>query len=154
MTTVKNITTTDRNIKKIGEKTVVLCSLFLVPNAAWKLTPSSDEITKDRLPRYQDLFGTSDDTFVEVWLHNDREDNLLDHYYRPFLDAIKKVGKDVIHGWFPASVFKGHKEGDQIFIDIPKADIVLVAKLQQKGFRYQDFGNFEEALEYVISKAH
>lgn len=63
--------------------------------------------------------------------------------------------------WFPAELFKGHKEGDVVTVVAPitrydaergvteSATIKIACNLKQSDYRYCRFGTFEEALEYV-----
>lgn len=107
------------------------------------------------------------DTFVEIWAHlksikgSNFSAHGLDDEVLNTLGYVKEKyeGKyDVIPSfpsWMPEHWFDGLKEGDQIFLKSTNSsneDVYFVITLQQQGYRYARFGNFEEVVEKVTSR--
>ena len=107
------------------------------------------------------------DTFVEIWAHlkSDKESNFsahgLDDEVLETLGYVKEKYKDkydVIPSFpncMPKHWFDGLKEGDRIFLKSTNSsneDVYFIITLQQQGYRYARFGNFEEVVEKVTSR--
>lgn len=152
-------------------------SCFIVPNSLSRLGNMWDaEQRLSALNRLAELNDwdpfTNDDILVQVWLHDNETlkcDNLIDHYWDFTTGNTNYSGRiSFYYGMLPISLFNGKKEGDSIkvkipvtalkgqipwLVDNPQREEVEIGinmdglKLQQKGFRYSNYGTFEEVLE-------
>lgn len=106
------------------------------------------------------------DTFIEIWAHlkgvkgSNFSAHGLDDEILNTLGYVKEKYKgkyDVVPcfpSWMPEHWFDGMKEGDQIFLkskNTSNEDVYFICKLQQQGYRYARFGNFEEVVEKVTT---
>lgn len=149
---------------------------FVIPNPARTLK----DFLGDSKKKYFDVFATinnmdikDDDKMVQLWLHNTEElhcDNLSCHSFEVTLDDGRKI---VINAYdleyFPAKLLENIKEGESITYqspylrrvrevtngsidDIDGVEIIfdITMTCQQKGYRYQRFGNFEDVVLAVM----
>lgn len=149
---------------------------FVIPNSACALK----SFIGDSKKKYFDVFATlnnteikDDDKMIQLWLHNTEElqcDNLARHSFEITLDDGRKI---VISAYdleyFPAKLLENIKEGesvkyqspylrrvrevtDESIDDVDDLEIILDITMtcQQKGYRYQRFGNFEDVVSEII----
>lgn len=123
---------------------------------------------------------SSEDTkFVELWLTNESElksINLADHGFKFILNGVERMLFPVSIRWIPYELIKDCKENDVLDFKFPyyhfeklqgrkinKIDIskneepidefmIFNVRLtcKQQGFRYQDFGKFEDVVKMVM----
>lgn len=107
------------------------------------------------------------DPCCQLWFCSDELDtkNLVDHGAFIKMDNEEEIWIRPAIGVLPAKLFNDRKEGDTVVINIPwypsfiyggrsienaePLSLVIHVKLNQHGYRYRSFGNFEEVLQYV-----
>ena len=129
---------------------------FIVPNACGT---SKDFFMDSQKKMAQDFFELNGKEFdekeklIQVWIHNERCDNMIDHYFQ--VPGTNLSGQ--CFGYIPESFLKDIKEGDVKELIIPghtydesgkhaAARFKMKIKFQQKGYRYERFGNFEDVV--------
>lgn len=142
--------------------------MFIVPNPAHTAGTRRAKEEMTELARINGVpFDAELDDCVEVWMHNDKDldsDNLGAHgFHVKHADGTYECAFGVVLGRFiPASILKGKKEGDIIRLTIPGGcqlpkkletwspeTFTCNIALQQIGYHYEEFGNFEDAFGYV-----
>lgn len=133
---------------------------FVVPNTAGTMRDLWLGSSKEAMMKLAELNGfeiTDDDSLIEVWVKSDETDNMTDHgvdidglhvtvpcNYLPYKILEGKVEGEVIHVVFPATYRRpGHVKEIHTTVE---ADITL----NQRGYRYRQFGNFEDAVKRVL----
>lgn len=147
-------------------------SCFIIPNGAGVCNQfiCGKERRAEELKKYCELngittFDPEETKLIQVWWHSD--DFGTDNMYRHGCSAIDDKGD--IYRWgietpeyMPINLIRDCREGDIIDIKVPiwirkkgkegeSVDAIAELKLtmQQLGYRYERFGAFEEALQYV-----
>ena len=112
--------------------------VFIIPNSA-----CSVEEAKSNYPSelQSELFISDDERMVQMWVTNDECEN-WDCHKNPFCHY------GAFPSRFPASLFKGKKEGDVVDIVIGGATFHM--KLAQTAYRYRSHGNFETVLASLV----
>lgn len=160
-------------IKKVLDgKLEVNGDIFVIPNKA----RTSKEIDKlcFRNPIQAEMesilaasgtpspFG-DDIVVLQVWIVSEEDlntENLGDNGGSFIGEDGKMHNTGYILGHIPMLLFEGHVEGDVVDLTIPKGlyefnkDFVMVLhlKLCQKQYRYNSFGNFEDAMRYATAE--
>lgn len=133
---------------------------FIVPNACGTAKDFFMESQKKMAREFFELNGkefTEDMKLIQVWLHNKKCDNMVDHYFK--VPGTELSGQ--CFGYIPVSFLKDIKEGDVKELVIPGhtydkdgnyscAGFKMKIKFQQHGYRYQRFGNFEEVVASLV----
>lgn len=142
--------------------------IFVVPNKTGTVKNFFISNMEKRMKDICELNGISFDkenTLIgQFWIvmPDYRCDNFSDHDI-----MIKNDNGDMYfikapnNGYFPLSLFKGKKEGEEINVKVPMriyddhfkkvkdTQAILTLKLNQSGYRYKNFGCFEEAIDYI-----
>ena len=150
-------------------------SCFIIPNSAGVCNQFIAESTRKRcaeeLQKYCELneveFDPDTTKLIQVWWHSD-ESFGSDNMYRHGNSAIGTDGKEYrfkidTPEYMPLSMISNVKEGDCRILWVPvkiygceheEVDIDATAELemtfQQKEYRYERFGNFEDVVKYVL----
>lgn len=123
--------------------------MFVIPNQARKV---SDYDSK-RAEALANLYGCGmTESLVQIWTHNQDQDNWSDHHYPYDLDFDTGLKKDLFPNVFPKAFFEGEQEGNLITLDMEDTDgnhHYQTCCLRQRGYRYESFGDFEEVLEKI-----
>lgn len=152
-------------------------SCFIVPNNPGRVREFMNaETRKEFLTELARLNGwgeiTDETALVQLWFHDKevlKTDNLVDHG-----GSVKYNGErchvyiDSTFSFLPISIFDGKVEGDKIHIDLPtelmyrhdvdaeydKIPVILHmdVSLKQLGYRYSNYGKFDQLMELVKSK--
>lgn len=148
---------------------------FIIPNHAGLVSTfiTPDNILEGAI-KFCELNGTvfnpDVDQIVQLWIHSDdlSTENLADHGGKYIAESGTEysIGISSSGRHIPSNILCGHVEGDVITVKIPcwarciddvhgknSFDIVieLSLTLQQRGYRYGSFGNFEEVLQKVMA---
>lgn len=148
---------------------------FIIPNHAGKLSRRNAFLgLEERVAFINSIIDLNcidipyplDEPLVEIWWHcvdgegYSASENICDHGVK--IDGVRHniYRIDLV----PATVFKGHKEGDTFTLKFVKKaylnsgfdeseDIEFTwnVTLDQLNYRYRNFGPFEKALETVLS---
>lgn len=144
--------------------------IFVIPNSAGKVSDFFDpeQVIRNATEVCEAngiTFDPENDYLIETWYHSKQLgcDNIPDHnIYFEDEEGNKWILGSNCGRYLPAKLFEGHKEGDTITIKLPmwltknysenSEDVIaeINLTLQQQGYRYQRFGDFEEVVEYVI----
>lgn len=139
-------------------------SAFIVPNPACPIKKCMDR--KGLISRMKDICDLNgvafneNDRLIEMWFHSEElnTENLIDHG-GSIEDSEGNVKRIYVQGiYIPESIIRNCKEGDTITykmrgsIGNPKEDLILELELtlQQKGYRYSRYGNFEKVLASLL----
>lgn len=91
-----------------------------------------------------------EESIIQLWITSDESDSWADHGApKELFNTLEPTGKNYFPQYFPYSIFKDKKEGETITILLDgKHELNLT--LAQTKYRYKSFGNFEDALSFVI----
>lgn len=139
--------------------------MFVIPNPAGKFgefITSTRKTMKDRLRRLVGIDNVVDeDVMIEVWMTSDVCDNwasqyggLQRHLGIELNEREKRTEDDYTIGYFPKflplKVLEGKKEGDVLRLHCPEYNVDILLTLNQHGYRYKRYGNFESAVADVL----
>lgn len=107
----------------------------------------------------EDIRNNENEQFVQIWCHTngDKNSNWQCHGEKHLENfAFNGLAKGHFSVYLPASWLKDKKEGDVLHIDVldenGEETLAQYALLcQQKGFRYENYGTFEEVLSRVTA---
>lgn len=137
-----NILAAQRNENKHG-------FMFIIPNHSRKV----NEYDNKRAEALVNLYGCGMTTdMIQIWTHNDAEDNWSDHGYPYNLEFESGLREDLFPNVFPRDFFSGEQEGSLIVLDMEDdtgEHHYQTCCLRQQGYRYSSFGRFEEVLAKV-----
>ena len=136
----------DEEIEFFGKETINICLENNLPTyKAFGVRDCIDSYGKEFLKDHQ----------IECWVtggengknwndHGLQKEELLNLQFG-------NKGKSLFPSYFPESFFKDKKEDDHILLQVEDTDIVFDLKLNQKDYRYREYGNFENALKCVTA---
>ena len=124
--------------------------VFIIPNINGTFNKCPDFAQESAQRRFStlglDIQFEPDDTIVETWCCNEESDNWHCHGLKINEETLP-VG--TFPSDFPARIFKGKKEGEEITLHSTVLNVDFVLKLNQLSYRYRRFGRFEEVLAHV-----
>lgn len=130
---------------------IISGNVFIIPNSAANISGTKGNFICEKGKSFfiehtiknihEVLTVPKDEIYIEIWAFSpdNNKSNWTCHSEMP--------GQENFPNYLPAKLFKGKKEGDTIEFLSKWGTIRL--KLTQQGYRYQQFGNFEDVLEYV-----
>lgn len=145
-------------------KKVIRGDVFIIPNVCDQFmcfSPDSQEWIKEKHSRLTGIEPKDEDKMLQVWITSKQCGNWND-YLGGFQEILgieitrewekSREGRllGYFPGYYPASIFAGKKEGDEVVLNCPEYDVQIVLTCRQKNYRYSKFGNFEEVFEKVV----
>lgn len=141
--------------------------LFIVPNQAgyvsdfWIGSEKQSKIASMICDLNGYSFNPEEDKVVQVWSCCEDCDNMQDHYFKAFGENGIEYSFRFPSSYIPAKVLKHHKEGETFELvyqmkpvdnheENKKFEFIFKVTLSQSKYRYRRFGNFEDALNYVL----
>ena len=141
----------------------IKADVFIVPNGSFKVSEKTFEwVRSDLFKIFRANQNDGEEFLNQIWVQiwfvtrgND-ESNWTDHD----IDGFEELrGWKPLTQYLPKSLFKNHKEGDVITINLPiwrktpageeYSKIKVELCLKQSSYRYARFGKFEEVLARV-----
>ena len=158
----------------VGENKVIKGMLFIIPNNASIASsgaPEGSSRETEYLERKQ-LFGEkiANTPFVQIWAHNAPEEgnqsNWTDHGVpSKVLESVGLTTEDFSMPRWRAGLFPHHlpaewlkeiKEGNHLYMKYTNdsgKEVYIDMICQQKDYRYESHGSFEEVVAKVVAKA-
>ena len=147
------------NLKKL-----VRGDVFIIPNICdrFETFPSdSREWIKEKHSHLTGIEPKDEDIMLQVWITSEECANWNDHQGGfqnvlglPTTTKWEDSREGRLLGYFPsyypASIFAGKKEGDEVTLDCPEYGVQIVLTCRQRNYRYSRFGNFEEVFRKVV----
>ena len=136
----------------------IVGSVFIVPNGLWSVTETGESSRRRIRERIQRCGWTIEDNepLVQLWFHNDENDNWTSHYYAPFLESINgsSRGYSQLPEYVPARVLRNLREGeDLVFVWTnweTKEEKIVKVTADQLHFRYRRHGAFHDVLAELV----
>ena len=143
---------------------IVKGDIFIIPNAAEKIKsfdPVSSNWVREKLKKQLGIEIQPEEKLIQVWIKSPESDNWGDAYGGfqktanvPF-DEEDESRENKLMGYFtpflPLRYLQNKKEGDTIELTSPAyGGVKIELTCKQIGNRYERFGRFEEALEFVL----
>ena len=165
-----------KGIYDVEKKAIIgKASCFVIPNSSGVCNNFIAESTRIRcakeLAKYCELneceFDPDTTKLIQVWWHSDDYFG-TDNMYRHSCSVIGTDGKRYrfkieTPEYMPLSMIVNVKEGDERVLWVPvniygcdheevdiDATMEVEMTFQQKGYRYERFGNFEDAVKYTL----
>lgn len=135
------------------KKNVVKGEIFIIPNRIAK-SDVNEYLTK-HLNRKNEFLGLPEvmvgEKLIQVWFTDEESENWTSH--GKMISGIE-YSEDVKEKWFQSlwpgylkkEMLEGLKEGDKLTLNL-KNGVVVELTTNQEGYRYRNFGKFEEVLE-------
>lgn len=155
--------TDGERINMSNMKKTINTEAFIIPNHSPSYLSTSVLDRLQKIVKNNNLKIYNDIPVIQIWMVSEEvgSDNISDHGFC-FTDGEKKyrVLPGAISEFIPAEIFIGKKEGESVtinFNDIKaysedeevRLDLVFNVKLNQRAYRYRNFGTFEEVFEHV-----
>ena len=127
-----------------------------------KTFPSdSREWIRERHSRLTGIEPKDEDIMLQVWITSEQCENWNDHQggFQKVLGLLTTIKwedsrEGLLLGYFPtyypATIFAGKKEGDEVTLNCPEYGVQIVLTCRQKNYRYSMFGRFEEVFRKVV----
>lgn len=153
--------------KIVVKKTVVKGDVFIIPNMCnkFKTFPShSREWIKERHSRLTGIEPKDEDIMLQVCITSEQCEkcenwNTLQGGFQKVIGLPTTIEwEDSREGrllgyfpsYYPASIFAGKKEGDEVTLNCPEYGVQIILTCRQKDYRYSMFGTFEEVFRKVV----
>ena len=140
---------------------IVKGEIFIIPNPAGRLREDfGASWIKERAKKQLGIEIKPEEKVVQIWVKSPESDNWSCRYGGfqktadvPF-DEEDESRENKLMGYFtsylPLRYLQNKKEGDTIELTSPAYGVKIELTCKQIGNRYERFGCFEEALEFVI----
>ena len=165
--------------KSNNELVTIEADVFIIPNSVGTLDHFLADSVRDRIDNYANgimkaaglEYNNKKEKFVECWFCNNDSDNFADHGVCVLIDGKEyKIFAGTIDRYLPVSIFEGHVEGDKVKVIIPNVkcvdydgkskdeeitkvvDLEMILTLNQKSYRYRNYGTFDELLKSLCSR--
>lgn len=139
------------------ENKVFKGDMFIVPNPIITMGKS---IFRGRLELFSKDFQIGEipdsEKLIQIWVTGSGSDNWGDQGcpWSPERDFENEIEEDLLRFFFPSrlpmSLVGSMREGDQITL-VHKNGFKIVLTAKQSGYRYKDFGTFEEVLKKLAA---
>ena len=124
--------------------------VFIIPNTIGTFKKEEHNHLNAKLARwgFSERFKEGD-TIIQIWIASDASDNWADHGApQEIFNLLEPTGKNYFPQYFPASIFQNKKEGETVDLMLEGVH-QLTLTCNQLNYRYKNFGNFEDAYNYV-----
>ena len=158
----------------------VEADVFIIPNSVGTLSQFMADHVRNRIDNYANgimeatglEYDNKKEKFVECWFCNNVSDNFADHGIDIQINGKEyRIFPGTINNHLPVSIFEGHVEGDKVKVIIPGVeciinydrkskdkeitkviDLEMILTLNQKSYRYKNYGTFDELLKSLCSR--
>jgi hypothetical protein len=161
----KNIN--DKGVIEMTENIKVTANAFVIPNEAIAMGQQHVGVREylKEFAKLNNIEIADSDKIISIWLTNPQSENLARYGFNVTVnDGILELSPYDLE-YFPAKLLEGIKEGDTVkYLSPTKAfyngnkgrdhiDVVLDVTItcQQKGYRFEASGNFEDAVVKVLN---
>ena len=134
--------------------TVFNGNIFIIPNDAFKSTEHSYDKLCERWNKNMTHQVQPGEELIQIWACTPGSENSNWAAHNDYPGCEHRDCNDPLQretrfpSYFPKSLFDGKKEGDTIEVEFLGNTYVLT--LNQRGYRYRSFGNFEDVLKMVL----
>ena len=131
-------------------KRIVKADMFIIPNGMREASSILD--SERRIKEFNKVTGMRmkrSDLLAEVWVTSNHElgDNWQDHQGWKEICGIEDTDyPNLFPLYFPVNILGAFEEGDIIRVSPIGTDVIIELKCNQLGYRYRNFGRFEECL--------
>ena len=144
----------------------IYAGMFIIPNEISEFKYHHWQEDKRKRLQALGIEPNPDELMVQIWTSDNKEyltlpetpiglsDNWADHGVG-LSEVDPNINPLLERHWptfWPASLFEGKKEGDEIILTAGEIEFHLV--LVQTQARHSDYGKFEEALQLLLDYAH
>lgn len=132
-------------------KRIIKADMFIIPNG--KRVVKDIFNYKNRISEFNDATGMrirENDLVVEVWITSDHDlgENWQCHTgWKEICQLEETAQPRLFPSYFPVNVLEAFEEGDVLRVSPIGTDVIIELTLNQLGYRYKNWGRFEECLQ-------